>query len=211
MSSGNIMDFVDPASIFIVVGGVLCATAASFPTKRLLRTIKAVGLVFKNRKTVVDLNEDIDKIGEIANVARRNGLLAMEDMASQMDDPFMKKGILLVVDGTDPELRRNILETELSVIKERHGENRAVLDSMAAYSPSFGMIGTLIGLINMLKNLNDMSSLGLNMAVALVTTFYGSMLANLVFNPLSKHLKSIGNMDISEKSFNRRHYIHTQR
>ncbi len=197
MSSGSIMDFVDPASIFIVVGGVICATAASFPTKRLLRTVKAVSLVFK--KTVVDLNEDIDKIVEIANVARRNGLLAMEDMASQMDDPFMKKGILLVVDGTDPELLRNILETELSVIKERHGENRAVLDAMAAYSPSFGMIGTLIGLINMLKNLNDMSSLGLNMSVALVTTFYGSMLANLVFNPLSKHLKSIGNMEYLRK------------
>ncbi len=196
-TSGNLMDFLDPASIFITVGGVIFATAASFPPKRLVRTLMAVKLAFKKNR--VDLNEDIDKIVEIANVARRNGLLAMEDMAEQIDDPFMRKGILLVIDGSDPELLRNVLETELSVIKERHSENRAVLDAAAAYSPSFGMIGTLIGLINMLKNLSDMDSLGINMSVALVTTFYGSMLANLVFNPLSKHLKSIGNNEYLRK------------
>ncbi len=104
-----------------------------------------------------------------------------------------------MVDGSDPELLRSILETELSVTKERHSENRFILDTMAAYSPAFGMIGTLIGLINMLRNLNNMNSLGLNMAVALVTTFYGTMLANLVFNPLSKHLKALGNNEYLRK------------
>jgi len=103
------------------------------------------------------------------------------------------------VDGSDPELIRSIMETELSVIKQRHSENRAILDSMAAYSPAFGMIGTLIGLINMLTNLDDMSSLGPNMSVALVTTFYGTMLANLVFSPMSKRLKAVGSLEYLRK------------
>ncbi|NMA36860.1 MAG: motility protein A [Papillibacter sp.] len=196
-NSGRLLDFWDPSSVFIVIGGVLGATAASFPVKRLIRTAKAIAKAFK--KSDIDLNKDIDNIVEIANIARRNGLLALEDMTNDLNDPFLKKGILLVVDGSDPDLLRSIMETELSVTKERHSENRAILDAMAAYSPSFGMIGTLIGLINMLRNLNNMNSLGLNMAVALVTTFYGTLLANLVFNPLSKHLKALGNIEYLRK------------
>ncbi len=195
--SGNVMDFVDPGSVFIVIGGVLSATVASFPMKRIMRTVKAVAKSFK--KSNINLDDDINKIVDIANIARRNGLLALEEMTGTLDDPFLKKGILLVVDGSDPDLLRSIMETELSIIKERHNENRTILDTMAAYSPAFGMIGTLIGLINMLKSLDDMSSLGANMSVALVTTFYGTMLANLIFNPLSKHLKALGNVEYLRK------------
>lgn len=196
-TKGNIMDFVDPSSIFVVFGGVICATCASYSLERMKSLMKALRIAL--RKSQINLNKDIDKIVEIANVARRNGLLALEELTGEMDEPFLKKGILLVVDGSDPELIRSILETELSVIKERHGENRAILDSMAAYSPAFGMIGTLIGLINMLKSLDDMSSLGPNMSVALVTTFYGTMLANLVFNPLSKRLRAVGSQEYLRK------------
>jgi chemotaxis protein MotA len=162
-----------------------------------MRTVKAVAKSFK--KSNINLDDDINKIVDIANIARRNGLLALEEMTGTLDDPFLKKGILLVVDGSDPDLLRSIMETELSIIKERHNENRTILDTMAAYSPAFGMIGTLIGLINMLKSLDDMSSLGANMSVALVTTFYGTMLANLIFNPLSKHLKALGNVEYLRK------------
>jgi chemotaxis protein MotA len=191
MMSGDINSFIDPASVFVVVGGVISVTVASFSPVRLKSVLKAIGVAIRNQK--IDLAQDIDLIVDIANNARRNGLLALEEM--EFKDPFLKKGIMLVVDGSDQELMRSILETEIAVTKQRHADNRAVLDAAAAYSPAFGMIGTLIGLINMLKNLDDMSSLGPNMSVALVTTFYGSMLANAVFGPLSKRLKTLGTVE----------------
>lgn len=197
MTSGKLLDFWDLSSIFVVIGGTLCATLASFSMDRLKRLLKALRVAFGQRK--VDLNKDIDNIISIANVARRDGLLALEELTDNMEDPFLQKAIMLVVDGSDPELIQSILETELDFTKARHAENRAILESMAAYAPAFGMIGTLIGLINMLKNLSDMDSLGSNMSVALVTTFYGSMLANLVFSPLSKRLKTLGDEEYLQK------------
>lgn len=190
MMGGKLSGFWDLKSIFIVVGGVVFATAASFPPQRLKSLFKALRTISKKNK--YDLGEDIDKIVEIANIARRNGLLALEQQTEDMDEPFLKKGIMLAVDGSDSDLIRSVMETELSVTKERHADNRAILDAAAGYSPAFGMIGTLIGLINMLANLSDSATLGSSMSVALVTTFYGSMLANLVFTPLSKRLKSAG-------------------
>lgn len=196
-TSGNLMDFVDIGSVFVVFGGVLGATIASYSSEQLKSVRQAVGIAMKREK--LDIDADIDNIISIANVARRDGLLALEEMTDSMQDPFLKKGIMLVVDGSDPELIQSIMETDLALTKERHANNRGVLDSMAAYAPAFGMIGTLIGLINMLKSLNDMASLGSNMSVALVTTFYGSMLANLLFNPLSKRLKTVGNLEYLRK------------
>lgn len=197
LKTGKLGDFIDPGSIFIVFGGVICATMVSFSIDRIKRTIKAVRVA--NRKQNIDFNKDIDNIISIANVARRDGLLALEELTDDMEDPFLKKAIMLVVDGSDPDLIQSVLETELDMMRERHAENRAVLDAAAAYSPGFGMIGTLIGLINMLKNLSDMDSLGGNMSTALVTTFYGSMLANLVFGPLSKRLKTLDDNEFLEK------------
>lgn len=197
MTSGNLSDFIDASSVFIVIGGVVCATMASFSRERLKKTMKAVGIACRNQH--VDFNKSIDSIIKIANIARRDGLLALEELIDKMEDPFLRKAITLVVDGSDPELIQSVLETDLDSTKERHAETRAVLDAAAAYSPAFGMIGTLIGLINMLKNLSDMSSLGSNMSVALVTTFYGSMLANLLFGPLSKRLKTLDDKECLQK------------
>jgi chemotaxis protein MotA len=191
MMSGELGSFYDPASIFIVVGGVICVTVASSSPSRLKSVLKAIKIAFRNQK--IDPAIDIDLIVDIANNARRNGLLALEEV--EISNPFLKKGIMLVVDGCDQVVMRSILETEIAVTKQRHADNRAVLDAAAAYSPAFGMIGTLIGLINMLKNLDDMSSLGPNMSVALVTTFYGSCLANILFGPLSKRLKTLGGVE----------------
>lgn len=195
--TGSPMNFISRSSIFIVFGGVLCATFASFTIERLVNLAKALRSIFRKDKT--DINEDVEMLINLANIARREGILALEDSANETTEPFLKKGIMLIVDGSDPDLIKGIMETELAFIKERHAENRAVLDAMAAYSPAFGMIGTLIGLINMLQSLTDVSALGPNMSTALVTTFYGSMLANLVFNPLSKKLKSVGNREYLRK------------
>lgn len=184
---GVIGDYVDGASVFVVLGGLLGGTIASYPLNVLKDTAKAVGHAFKSNN--VDLNKDVEMVIEVANIARREGILALEETVANMDDPFLKKGIMLIIDGSDPELVRSIMETELAFIKERHNQAQAVLLQMSAFAPAFGMIGTLIGLINMLQNLDDMDSLGGNMAVALVTTFYGCILANLVFTPLAKKLK----------------------
>jgi chemotaxis protein MotA len=191
MMSGELKSFYDPASIFIVVGGVVFVTVASSSPSQLKSVLKALKIAFRNQK--INLAADIDVIVDIANNARRNGLLALEEL--EIGNPFLKKGIMLVVDGSDQVVMRSILETEIAVTKQRHADNRAVLDAAAGYSPAFGMIGTLIGLINMLLNLDDMSQLGPNMAVALVTTFYGSCLANIVFGPLSKRLKTLGSVE----------------
>lgn len=195
--SGDLSNFYNPASIFIVVGGVVCAVCASYPFSRIKSLLKAIRVTMKYQP--YDLSADIDTIIEFANIARRYGLLALDDSIDNIEDPFLKKGLMLAVDGADAELITSILDTELSITKERHASNRAILDSAAAYSPAFGMIGTLIGLINMLTKLQDMNSIGMNMAVALVTTFYGSMLANLVFTPLSKHMKAIGENEYLHK------------
>jgi chemotaxis protein MotA len=182
------MDYLNAPSIFIVLGGVIASTVIAYPLEQLKSLMKIMGNAFRAQK--VDLMQDIDMVIEIANVARRQGILALEESVENMDDLFFKKGILLVVDGSDPELVRSIMETDLVFLKERHGSGQAILLQMSSFSPAYGMIGTLIGLINLLGNLNDMEALGPNMAVALVTTFYGVIFANLIFTPLAKKLKA---------------------
>jgi len=185
--NGELLSFFDPASIFIVFGGVICATIANYSFKQFM----ALGKMFKiaTSKEKIDYKKSIDTIVYLANIARKDGVLKLEAEANSIDDKFLQKGIMLVVDGSDPELVKNILETELNFIEERHGRAQTMLYSMSAYAPAFGMAGTLIGLINMLKKLDDPSILGTSMAVALVTTFYGVILANLVFTPTAGRLK----------------------
>ena len=183
----GVMSFVNIPSVFIVFGGVICSTIAAYPSKILKGLIPVMKNAF--RKKDVDLNADIDMIIDVANIARREGLLALEDAVYDLDNDFFKKGIMLVVDGADPELVKDVMQAEISFIEERHVQSQSVLDQMASYAPAYGMIGTLIGLINMLKNLSDVNSLGPSMSVALITTFYGVVLANLVLMPMSKKLK----------------------
>lgn len=188
MFDGDVGSFFNLPSIFIVIGGTIASTIVSYTWK----TLKSLKTVYSNAFKVnkADLNEDIELIIRIANIARREGLLALEDAMAELDNPFLKKGIMLIVDGADTELVKNILETEITFIQERHGQGQAIILSMASYAPAYGMIGTLIGLINMLKDLDDMDSLGPGMATALITTFYGVLLANLVFTPIAKKLKA---------------------
>lgn len=187
MSTGELSWFWSFSSILIVIGGTISATFIAYPLNRVLSTFKVVKKAFSNSdfKPSGIINEIID----LANTARREGLLALEEAVEEINDDFLQKGVMLIVDGTDPELVKNILETELSFLEERHSEGKGLFDIMATLSPAFGMIGTLIGLIVMLQQLEDPSTIGPAMGVALITTFYGSVMANLFFLPIAKKLK----------------------
>lgn len=197
LSDGSIADFWDVASILIVLGGTVAATLVAYPLKSVLEAVKIAGKAFRSQEE--DPYEIIVQINTLANIARKEGLLALEEASEEINEEFLKKGTMLIVDGTDPELVKNLLETELSFVEERHGKGQGIFEAMGAYSPAFGMIGTLIGLINMLKKLDDPSSIGPSMAVALITTFYGSVLANLVFIPIANKLKLKSREEILRK------------
>lgn len=186
-SFNAVMSFVDPPSALITFGGAFCCIMASYPMAGFVGGLKSIGLIFKT--STMNVPEIIQKIIELSNVARKEGLLSLEEAASDIDDEFLKKGILLIVDGTDPELVRAIMETELVSVEGRHKEKIGFWENLGSMGPAWGMIGTLIGLINMLKDLSDLASVGPNMAVALVTTFYGSVLANWICAPVATKLK----------------------
>jgi chemotaxis protein MotA len=195
--NGTIGNFFDKASVMITIGGTMAATLVSFPLPRLMEAIKSIRHVFTG--SGYNPGDEIERIINLANIARKEGLLALEEAALQLEDDFLRKGILLIVDGTDAELVRSIMETELSFIEERHSLGQSMFETMGSLSPSFGMIGTLIGLINMLVNMEDASKIGPNMAVALVTTFYGAVLAYLVFLPIAAKLRIRSNEELHIK------------
>lgn len=192
-----INDFIDMPSIFIVFGGLIGSMLISYPIPKLLEGLKTIKYTFKKQE--IDPTDVIRKINDLALSARKEGLLALEEIAQNMEDPFLQKGILLIVDGTDAELLRSILETEIAFVENRHKDNQKVWDTCAELGPAWGMIGTLIGLIIMLGELNDPSTIGPKMAVALVTTFYGSVVANFIATPISNKLKLNSDDEILHK------------
>ncbi|MBQ8147657.1 MAG: motility protein A [Lachnospiraceae bacterium] len=190
-------NFFDVPSLLITFGGTFMCVLASSPLKDFVSGLKSFTLILKVPK--VDEAAIIRQIIDLSNIARKEGLLALEESANSLDDEFMRKGILLIVDGTDPELVRNILETELINIDSRHKKLIGFWKNVAAMGPAWGMIGTLIGLINMLKDLSDPDSIGPNMSVALITTLYGSMLANWVATPVATKLATNNEIEIMMK------------
>lgn len=190
--------FLDPASALITFGGAICASLASVSMSDFINGLKSITLIFKPVK--INVPEMIAKIIELSNVARKEGLLSLEEAANGLDDPFMKKGILLIVDGTDPELVRAIMETELDSIENRHNNRIGFWETVASMGPAWGMIGTLVGLVIMLYNMADPSTLGPSMAVALITTFYGSLLANWICTPTANKLKANNAIEIEAKT-----------
>lgn len=187
LMGGRLSLFFDLPSMMITFGGAFASMLISYPLHKFLSSIKTARLAF----LVQDLNPGtvIKQIIDLAFMARKEGLLALEEKAQTMEDEFLKKGILLIVDGTDPELVRSILETELAFVEGRHKENQGFWSTLSSMGPSWGMIGTLIGLISMLDQLDDPSTLGPAMSVALITTLYGSILANFIADPISNKLK----------------------
>ena len=186
--------FIDLPSIIITIGGTISCLITSYTFKDLITYLKGAGIAFKDPK--LDHGAVISKIIELSNVARKKVFLLE---SSNLEDEFMKKGILLIVDGTEPELVRGILETELANMDDRHRKVSGFFDYMAAMGPAWGMIGTLIGLVNMLAKLDDISTVGPNMAVALITTLYGSIIANWFATPVSNKLKLINNNEYQMK------------
>lgn len=191
-------NFIDMDSVFITVGGTLCAVLASFPVRRLLKVGSHMKILLFGNKYKPEAA--IEQLVDLAQLARKNGLLALEEKANEIKDPFFKRGVLLVVDAMEAEKVRSMLEEEIDAMDQRHDADIALYEKAAMYAPAFGMIGTLVGLINMLKEMNldegSSSSLGLSMATALVTTFYGCVLANLLFSPIAKKLRIINDDEI---------------
>lgn len=184
----NIGRYIDPASAIITFGGAFFAVMLSKSLPDYIGGLKSFTLIFKT--PTADVKAMIQKIIDLSNIARKEGLLSLEEAASDLDDEFMKKGILLIVDGTDPELVRGIMETELLSTEDRHKTKIGFWEDLGAMGPAWGMIGTLIGLVNMLYEMDDPSSIGPSMAVALITTLYGSLLANWICIPVSGKLKA---------------------
>ena len=192
-----INNFIDLPSVYITIGGSFSCMFMSYEAKDYLNNLKAFALIFKSPK--FNTSEIIQKIIDLSNVARKEGLLSLEEAASDLNDDFMKKGILLIVDGTDPELVRGILETELGSIEARHNKVVTFFEQFGAMGPAWGMVGTLIGLVNMLYNMEDSSKIGPAMAVALLTTLYGSMIANWLCSPASFKMKQFNAMEVQVK------------
>lgn len=186
--AGGFHEYLDPASAIITFGGAFFATLTSVSLPDYIGGLKSFTLIFK--APALDTAAMIQKIIELSNVARKEGLLSLEEAASDMDEQFLKKGILLIVDGTDPDLVRAIMETELVSLDDRHKTRIGFWDTLASMGPAWGMIGTLVGLVDMLYHMDDASTLGPAMAVALITTLYGSLLANWICIPVSNKLKA---------------------
>jgi chemotaxis protein MotA len=178
--------FVDLPSVFVVIGGLIAAMLVSFSIKELKQLGKVMRESFRDEE--YDLRGLIRTFVTLSEKARREGLLALEAEVEEVEDPFIRKGVLLAVDGIEQDVIVDIMNAEIIALEERHRKNKSLLDKAGEYAPAWGMIGTLIGLVLMLKNLNDPTSLGPNMAIALLTTLYGSILANLVFLPMASKL-----------------------
>lgn len=183
---GKFINFIDPPSIMITVGGTFAMLMVSFPMKQFAKIPKHLLIILMPREYKAE--DYIEKLVQCAQKARVNGLLALEEDINQMEDPFLRSSLMMVVDSVDPEKVKAQLAAQLDYLEDRHGQERALYDKGAALAPAFGMLGTLCGLVNMMKTLDDPDSIGPNMAVALLTTFYGSILANMVFTPISNKL-----------------------
>ncbi|HSV32223.1 MAG TPA: MotA/TolQ/ExbB proton channel family protein [Atribacteraceae bacterium] len=186
--------YFDVNSILITGGGTLAGTMISYRFEQTLGAFKLFQIALLTKLPSASMV--ITALVSLAEKARKEGLLALEEESRSLDDPFFRKGIQLVVDGTDPQLVKNILETELLFLQERHKTGRSIFETMGNFAPAFGLIGTLIGLVAMLVRLDDPAAIGPGMAVALLTTLYGAVVANLICLPVANKLKLRSNEEI---------------
>ncbi len=187
---GNLMNFFDPASIFITIGCTVFIIVASFPPQMLKAMPQHLKTILNRKRH--DPMAQIEQLVELAQIARKNGLLSLEEKANDQEDPFFKQAIMLIVDAYDPEKVRNILETDIENMSARHEDTAGMYDKASSIAPAFGMVGTLVGLINMLKGMDlegGAGSLGSDMGTALITTLYGCILAHVVFGPIATILR----------------------
>ena len=197
MSGGGASTFFDVPSLMIVFGGSTAATLVNFPMERLVATFKVAAKTFKKQDNKVV--EVVGQFAEYARLARRDGILALDRVLNEIEDPFVRVGLEMAVDGTEPDTILDIMETEVESLMERHKVGQGIFTALGSYAPAFGMIGTLIGLVKMLGSLDDPSSIGPSMAVALITTFYGAVLGNLVYLPMAGKLKNNSDTEVAYK------------
>ncbi len=179
--------FMNPPGLMIVVGGTAGVGLISYPLGKVLSAVKVAVNVF--RFEVADVVERNRQLVGFAEVTRREGMLALEGELSGIDDPFLKQGIQMLVDGVEPQRLQTILEDELAGVELRHRQGAQIFETLGGAAPALGLVGTLIGLVQMLQSMEDPSAIGPAMAVALLTTFYGAILATIVFNPIAGKLR----------------------
>lgn len=185
--SGNLMSFWSLSSLIITIMGSLCALAISYPLEDLKTIPAALKKITENSEA--NLFELVELFTELARKARKDGLLALEDQLDHIEDEFIVRCVRMVIDGMEPEVIKHVMEIEIETTQDRHKVAQDIFQTWGELAPAFGMIGTLIGLIVMLSRLEDASAIGSGMAVALVTTFYGSFFANLVLLPIATNLR----------------------
>lgn len=191
MEGGHIDTILNAVAMFIVLGGTLGAVMLQTPLNTFVRALKMLVWVFK--PPVLSMEATLDKIIEWNQIARKEGLIRLETVAMDEDDIFTQKGLNLIADGAEPELIREVLETDLDIQESNDIQAAKVFEAMGGYSPTIGIIGAVMGLIHVMGNLADPSSLGSGIAVAFVATIYGIGLANLLFIPIGNKLKTLIN------------------
>ena len=186
LGSAPFVAFIDIPSMMVVVGGATAAALISFPLGTMLRSPKiALKVLFNKSENRLAL---IKQIVALAETARRDGLLALESKIQDIEHPLVRTGIQMAVDGNTPDIVEEVLRTEVESMLSRHREGKSIMDQLGRFAPAYGMIGTLMGLIMMLQDMSDPSGIGAGMAVALITTLYGAIVANVVFQPFAEKL-----------------------
>ncbi len=198
VAGGSLLMFFDLPAMLVTFGGGWSALMVAYPISALMKMPTYIRIaVFPPKLDHVEL---IITLVQFSEKSRREGLLSLEDDIEAIDDEFLKKALQLLVDGTDPELVKTILEVDIDQMAMRHDANKKIFDDFAGLAPSFGMIGTLMGLVLMLVNLNDRAMVGPYLAVAIITTFYGAVLAYLVLTPLAANLDTLTGEEVLYKS-----------
>jgi chemotaxis protein MotA len=197
MGGMGIGPYIDVPSVVIVCGGTFGSILAAFPISAIMAAAKAGKATLMPLK--IDPAATVKLLEELSQRARREGLLSLEEAAEAAEDEFLKRGLRMMVDGHEPSAIEGVLFGEIDKLDERHKANIAIYDAVAAYAPGMGLIGTLIGLVQMLQNMSDPTAIGPAMAVALLTTFYGAILANVFGTPLANKLKLRNGEEVAQK------------
>lgn len=203
----KIVMFVDPPSVLIVVGGAIGAVMIAYPLEDVLGTFRYMSVAFFNKKS--DPLVAIEQIVSLAETARREGLLSLENRMDEINDPFLKTGIRMATDGLSAEVLERTMTTEIEAVSARHLYYKSILENIGKYAPAFGMMGTVVGLVLMLADF-DPSTVGLGMAVALLTTLYGALLANLVVLPMADKLGFLNEFEITTREVTMRGILSIQ-
>ena len=197
MDGNSFGPLIGPSSFVLVFFGAVGAGLMAYRMADISRIPKA--LIYCFTGTPPDASDAVTDLAKLADTARRDGMLALEGRLDEVQDPFLRQGLQLVVDGLDADAVREILDIDIAAVEERHKLSIDFFKTLGGYAPTFGMIGTVIGLVNMLQNLSDPDQLGIGMALALLTTLYGVMLANMVFMPIATRLERLNALELSAR------------